>query len=198
MKLYYSKASPFARKVRVSAILLGLDAQIELIETNPFTDPPELLAANPLGLIPTLVTQDGFAFFESPVICEYLNGIAKDLPIIPPAGASRWISLRLQALGDGVMTAAVLRRKLSAQGEMPPQHPLAMRQKAAVTRILDTLEHQPPGRHIDIGMISVACALGYLDLRYPDEPWREGRPLLAGWFEEVSRRDCMQRTDPSL
>ncbi len=198
MKLYYSKASPFARKVRVSAILLGLDAQIELIEANPLTDPPELLEANPLGLIPTLVTQDGFAFFESPVICEYLNGIAKDLPIIPASGAARWISLRLQALGDGIMTAAVLRRKLSVQGKMAPQHPLAMRQQAAVTRTLDTLERQPPGRHIDIGMISVACALGYLDLRYPDEPWREGRPLLAGWFEEVSRRDCMQRTDPRL
>ena len=198
MKLYYSEASPFARKVRISAILLGLDRQIELIETNPFTDPPELLDANPLGLIPTLVTQDGFAFFESPVICEYLNGIAADLPIIPAAGAARWISLRLQALGDGIMTAAVLRRNLLVRGGMPPQHPLAMRQRAVVTRTLDTLEHEPLGRHIDIGMISVACALGYLDLRYADEPWREGHPLLSGWFEEVSNQECMRRTDPNL
>ncbi len=197
MKLYYSKASPFARKVRVSAILLGLDRQIELIETDPFADPPELLGANPLGLIPTLVTQDGFAFFESPVICEYLNGIAKDLPIIPAAGAARWISLRLQALGDGIMTAAVLRRKLAMQADLPPQHAMAMRQKAVVTRILDTLEHEPLGKRIDIGMISIACALGFLDLRFPDEPWREGRALLAGWFEEVSRQECMQRTAPS-
>ncbi len=198
MKLYYSKASPFARKVRVSAILLGLDQQIELIETDPFDDPPALLDVNPLGLIPTLVTQDGFAFFESPVICEYLSGIAKDLPIIPAAGAARWVSLRLQALGDGIMTAAVLRRKLSVRADVPPQHPLAMRQKAVVTRTLDTLEGEPPGRHVDIGMISVACALGYLDLRYADEPWRENRPLLTGWFEEVSSRDCMRRTDPGL
>ena len=67
MKLCCSKASPFARKVRVSAVLLGLEQQIE---TDPIADPAELLEVNPPGLIPTLVTQDGFALFDSPVIRE--------------------------------------------------------------------------------------------------------------------------------
>ena len=102
MKLYYSKSSPFARKVRISARLLGLERQIELIEVDPYANPSDLHQTNPLGLIPALVTEDGFTFFESPVICEYLNGIAKDLPIIPASGAARLISLRLQALGDGI------------------------------------------------------------------------------------------------
>ena len=196
MKLYYSKASPFARKVRASAILLGLDQQIELIETNPHANPPELLDANPLGLIPTLMTDDGFGFFDSVVICEYLNGIGKDLPIIPAAGAPRSISLRLQAMGDGIMTAAVLRRKLVLQAGLAADQPLVLRQKAAVERTLDVLEQHPLGRHIDIGLIAVACALGFLDLRYADEPWRQDRPLLAAWFEEVSQHDCLRLTGP--
>ncbi len=196
MKLYYSQTSPFARKVRASAILLGVERQIELVETDPFADAPDLLGANPLGLIPTLVTEDGFAFFDSVVICEYLNGIGKGLPIIPAAGAARSISLRLQALGDGIMAAAVLRRKLLVRAGLAGDHPLVMRQKAAVERTLDVLEQHPLGRHVDIGLIAVACGLGFLDLRYPDEHWREGRPLLAAWFEEISQQDCIRMTGP--
>ena len=198
MKLFYSKASPFARKVRASAILLGLDRRIELIETDANADPPELHEANPLGQIPTLVTEDGFSFFDSAVICEYLNDIAADLPLFPPSGAMRWSALRLQALADGMMDAAVLRRKLALQTDVSEDELLVARQKAAITRTLDALEQQPLARHIDIGLLSVGCALGFLDLRFADEPWREGRPQLAAWFEEFSQQDCMRLTHPGL
>lgn len=198
MKLYYSKPSPFSRKVRASAILLGLDRDIELIDTDAYSNPPELHRANPLGLIPTLVTNDGFTFFESPVICEYLNGIAKDLPVIPSAGAQRLAGLRLEALGDGIMTAAVLRRGLSTQAKLPEDHVMILRRKAAVARTLDVLEAEPLSLHANIGSIAVACALGYLDLRFADEPWRENRPRLAAWFEEISKLDCIRLTDPGL
>jgi glutathione S-transferase len=196
LKLYTSKTSPFARKIRISAMLLGLDRRIELIETNANADPPELHAANPLGKIPTLVTEDGFALLDSPVICEYLNEIAKDLPIIPPAGAARWIALRLQALGDGIMDAAVLRWKLARQTSATDDQLLVLRQKAAISRTLDALEKHPLSRHIDIGLISVACALGFLDLAFPDEPWREERPALAAWYEAICQQDCIRLTDP--
>ena len=198
MKLYYSKASPFARKVRASAILLGLDRQIELIQSDPNANPAALHEANPLGLIPTLVTDDGFALFDSAVICEYLNDIAGDLPLFPPAGATRWSALRLQAMADGMMNAAVLRRKLALQTDGTQGSPLVARQSAAIARTLDALEQQQPlGSHVDIGLISVGCALGFLDLRFPDEPWREGRPELAGWFEAIAQQDCMRLTDPA-
>lgn len=194
MKLYFSRTSPFSRKVRIAAILLGLDPQIELVEVDPFADPPELLQANPLGLVPTLVTEDGFAFFESPAICEYLNGIAKELPIIPPAGAARWTSLRLQALGDGIMRASALRRQLQVHGGLDDDQAMSRRQKAVVGRSLDMLETYPLSRHADIGVISVACALGYLDLRYAQDPWRAERPRLSDWFEAFSKQDCFRMT----
>jgi len=198
LKLYYSKSSPFARKVRISARLLGLERQIELIEVDPYADPSDLHQTNPLGLIPALVTEDGFTFFESPVICEYLNGIAKDLPIIPASGAARLISLRLQALGDGIMNAAMLRRKLLTQTDTPSDNSLAVRQVRAVDRTLDVLEAHPLGQHVDIGLISIACALGYLDFRYPDEPWRDSRPVLAAWFETIVKQDYMKLTAPGV
>ena len=86
MKLLYSKASPFARKVRSCAAALRIDGRIELIEVD-VTDPPASLTdANPLAKIPTLITEDGFAIFDSPVICEYLNGTSDAIPIIPASG----------------------------------------------------------------------------------------------------------------
>ena len=198
MKLLYSKGSPFARKVRASAILLGLDRQIELIDTNPFADPKPLLEANPLGLIPTLVTADGSTFFDSPVICEYLNGIATGLPIIPAAGAARWMALRMQGVGDGIMDAAVLRRKLAAHTDAGTEQPLARRQRAMIERTLDVLEAQPMDRHVDIGQIAVACALGYLDFRFAHEPWRQSRPALAAWFEAAQAEQYLHATRPDV
>jgi glutathione S-transferase len=70
------------------------------------------------------------------------------------------------------------------------------RLKAAVARALDVLESDPPSQTLDVGSISVACALGYLTLRFSDEPWREGHPKLTAWFAEFGLNPCIARTKP--
>ncbi|MGE8394349.1 MAG: glutathione S-transferase C-terminal domain-containing protein, partial [Pseudomonas sp.] len=50
----------------------------------------------------------------------------------------------------------------------------------------------------DIAAIGVACALGYLDLRFPGFGWREQQPQLAGWYAQVCLRESMRATDPSI
>ena len=198
MKLLYSKASPFARKVRACAVALGIDQQIELIEVDVRNPPAALTDANPLAKIPTLITVDGFAIFDSPVICEYLNGSTDVIPIIPPSGAPRWLCLRLEALGDGLMEAAVDRRQLLAIGRLDADHELPERRRTAILRTLDRLELEKPSLHVDVGILSIACALGYLDLRFASEDWRQGRPRLAQWFAEVSEHECLRSTQPDL
>jgi glutathione S-transferase len=47
-----------------------------------------------------------------------------------------------------------------------------------------------------LGHLSLACALGYLDLRHPDMGWREGQSELAGWYEEIARRPSLAETAP--
>ena len=195
MKLLYSKASPFSRKVRACAAALGIERQIELVEVNAAAAPAVLVEANPLGRIPTLITEDGFALFDSPVICEYLNGSTDVIPMIPQSGAQRWRCLRLEALGDGLMDAAVERRQLLLAGRAADQ-PLPRRRHEAILRTLDLLERERPSLHLDVGALSIACALGYLDLRFPDEDWRKGRPGLSGWFEAMSAHDCLSSTAP--
>jgi glutathione S-transferase len=196
VKLFHSASSPFVRKVMACAIARELAERIELIPTDPHQSPAALIAANPLSKVPCMVTADGVALYDSPVICEYLDALDGTLPLFPRAGGLRWIALKQQALADGMMDAAVLRRGL---GLLPPEAARAAsmeRQKAAVDRGLDALEAEVPHPTVDIGSIAVGCALGYLDFRYRHEPWRPAHPHLAAWFAAFRLNPCMAQTEP--
>ncbi len=195
MKLYYSGTSPYVRKVMACAIAGSVDGQISKVDTNPHTSPPELLADNPLSKVPCLVTEDGLALFDSPVICEYLDSIGGGA-LFPPSGAARWRALRLQALGDGIMDAAVAHRMDQGRPAEAARTASMDRQQQAILRGLAVLEAETLPNHLDIGTITIACALGYLDLRFASLSWREGRPALATWFATMEQRPEISRTAP--
>ena len=195
MKLFHAAASPYARKVVAVAIAAGIDHQVTLVTTNPHTSPPELLAANPLSRIPCLLTEDGLALFDSPVICEYLDNVGGGA-LFPPPGPARWRALKHQAIGDGIMDAAVARRMDQARPAEEARTTLMTRNATAVTRALDLLETEPPADHLDIGTIAIACALGYLDFRFAEEDWRTARPKLAAWAEKMNARPELSETKP--
>ena len=187
MKLFYSPTSPFVRKVVACAIIRDLDSRIERIRTDAHASPAALLAVNPLSKVPALLTEDGVALFDSPLICEYLDSIGNAPPLFPDHGASRWVALRLQALADGMMDAAVAARGEIVRPQEAARTANIERQKAAVARSLTLLEETPPADGLrDIGGVSVACALGYLDFRYAADAWRDHHPRLAHWFEGVA------------
>ena len=197
MKLYYSPTSPYVRKVAAVAIACGLHDRITRVTTNPHTRPPELLGDNPLSKVPCLVTDDGLALFDSPVICEYLDAVGEG-GLFPPAGPLRWRALKLQAAGDGILDAALMRRMEAGRPAEDARTVNMDRQAATVARALDLLEASPPAAHLDIGTITVACALGYLDLRFPDDAWRTGRPALAAWYAAMERRPEIAETAPPM
>jgi glutathione S-transferase len=195
MTLHWSPASPFARKVMACAIARGVP--VETTRTDPHSSPDVLLRANPLSKVPALVLADGATLYDSPVICEYLDAQGAAPPMFPPVGPARWRALLLQALGDGIMDAAVARRMQGALPAEEARQKFMDRQKAAVERALDSLEADPPTGLGDIGAIAVGCALGYLDFRFAHEPWRPTRPKLAGWFATVSALAPLQQTEPA-
>ncbi len=51
-----------------------------------------------------------------------------------------------------------------------------------------------PADRLDIGVIALASALGYLDLRFPDMGWRDASPGLAAWFAGFDQRPSMRAT----
>ena len=188
MILRASPTSPFVRKVRIAAAVLGLAAEIKL-ERADTADPADALRAqNPLGKIPVLLLDDGSALYDSPVILEYLDHRAGGGRIIPREPAARFAALRLQALCDGILDASVL-QVLEARFRPPERHEpnwLAY-QADKVARSLAALEREPPARTVtpDVGHITLACALGYRDLRFAGS-WREDHPRLVAWLDDFA------------
>lgn len=198
MKLHHASASPYVRKVMACAIARGLAGRIETVATNPHVSPPELLADNPLSKVPALVTDDGTAIYDSPVICEYLDTLGDAAPLFPPTGSTaRLYAQIMHAAADGILDAAVARRLNMPHPQDDGRRAFDARQKAAVDRALDALEKAPPKGLSDIGAIAVGCALGYLDFRFGHEPWRATHPALAAWYAEVSQLAPLAETAPT-
>ena len=185
MILRSSPASPFARKVRIAAAVLGLDRDIKLESADTVDPSDSVRRQNPLGKIPVLIVEDGTTFYDSPVILEYLDHRAGGGRIIPTAPAARFAALCQEALCDGILDAAILR---VYEGRWrPPEHHVAKwvdHQAGKMTRALAAMEAQPPGLDAPphVGQITAACALGYLDLRF-DGTWRRDYPRLVAWLD---------------
>lgn len=199
MKLRYSAASPYVRKVLVVAYETDLERKIERVPTAVWAPDTDIGKDNPLGKVPALTTDEGEVLFDSPVICEYLDSLHKGAKLVPPPGPARWKALKLQALADGILDAAILRRLETTQRPAEQQSKKWIeRQANAVRRGLDGLEREAGswGDAVTIGQIAAACACGYLDFRFSHEDWRPGRAKLAAWYERFAKRPSIQATVP--
>ncbi len=205
MQLRHAPTSPYVRKVRVLAQEAGLIDQIELVVTNPY-DSSELSDLTPLGTVPALVTDDGMTLCDSPVICAYLDSLHDGDSFVPASGKARFEDLNLQALADGLLDAALSRmNEIRLRPESFQWDGHHERMRAKVDRTLDHFEKMaasgglpavPPSARPSLGIIAVGCALGYLDLRFSADNWRQGRPALSAWYETFSARPSMQDTRP--
>lgn len=182
-----SPASPFGRKVKLAAEVLGLKSRL-IVEDTKTTDPDDAIRQqNPLGKIPALILEDGTVLYDSRVIVEYLDHLAGGGGIIP-IGEARFPVLCMQSLADGIMDAALLE---VYESRFRPKEcrfkDWTDYQAAKVTRALTALEDAPPPplsqpSDADAGNIALACALGYLDLRFGGL-WRDSYPKLVAWLE---------------
>ncbi len=186
--LRYSPASPYARKVRIVAEILGFGKDVELVgaDTSNLADP--LRQQNPLGKIPVLVFANGDTLYDSRVIAEYFDALAGGGRLFPSEAAARFEALKLQALGDGINDAALLIRYESASRPEHLRHPETLALHAGkVERGLAQLDRRPPSGPVTIGHIAVACALGYQDLRFTGA-WRAKYPGLVAWLDDFAKQ----------
>lgn len=201
MELIVSPTSPYVRKCRVVAHETGQaeDVKITFLGLSPVAPSEEVNKQNPLGKVPVLLIDDAQALFDSRVIVEYLDARHSGARMFPQIGAERWKALRLQAVGDGIMDAAVFTRFYTAAGPQQYHWPEFLdAQIAKVTQALDLLEAETGtlGDDANIGSVAVACALGYLDFRYAgDIDWRKDRAALAAWYKRFAERPSMKATE---
>lgn len=200
MKLIASLTSPFARKVRIVAAEKHIE--YELVVDIPWDTETKVPDYNPLGKVPVWVLDDGKTLFDSRVIVEYLDGVSPVGHLIPTDFRGRIAVKRFEALADGICDAAVLifleRRRPEAQRD--PEW--IERQMGKITASLAMLSS-------DIGMntwcvgdvfgladISVGCALGYLDFRFPEIDWRRSQPYLSELYDRIMQRPTFRNTLP--
>lgn len=196
--LYCSTRSPFARKVRMALREAGQDGRVaeKFVVTSPMRPSPDLAGVNTLGMIPSLVLQDGEILFDSAAILDALDQMPGGGFLFPASGAERREVMRRQAFADGMMDKAVkwMDERFREQNKDTVEHIDGYRGTVAAT--LDWFEGRalPARTKPDAGDLALFCALAYLDFRFADFPWRDGRPKLARWFDAFTTRPSAAET----
>ncbi len=196
MKLYYSPTSPYACKVRILVRERGLEQAVQEVSVNPLDPDAPIPVPGPLGKVPVLVTDEGQVFFDSPVICAFLDQQGEAAALLPLSGPARWGVERAQALGDGLIDAAV---SLVMEGRRPATERSSYwqaRWQGVIERVLPVIAHglEAHGQGVDLGHISWLCALGYLDFRLPAIDWRKDFPDMARWADAMASRPALAAT----
>ncbi len=202
MKLFYSPASPYVRKVMVLAHEAGLEKKIETVAVmvTPVKANPDVAKRNPLMKIPALIDGDT-TVYDSPVVCEYLDSKHRGKKLFPAKGKARWTALRQQALADGLLDAALLvRYEVTLRPENLRNAEWHAGQMGKIGAAIDQMEKEAGSLKgaPTIGQITFGCALGYLDFRFADYDWRKSHKKLATWFEKFSKRPSMKATVPAM
>jgi len=204
MKLIGSSSSPFVRKVRVVLIEKKLDYL--LVPEDVWAEDTRIVESNPLGKVPCLIMEGAEALFDSRVIVEYLDTLSPVGKLIPSVGRERAETKTWEALGDGVMEAAVLARlEATWKGRTKAQRSPAWieRQMQKIRDGLNAMERglgEKPfctGIHFSLADIAVGCSLSYLDFRFPDITWRDDHPGLAKLYEKLAQRPSFADTVPA-
>ncbi len=200
MKLIGSLTSPFVRKVRVVLSEKKLDYQFTLEDV--WSADTEIQKFNPIGKVPCLIMEDGGALFDSRVIVEYLDTLSPYNRLIPQAGRDRAAVRCWEALGDGVLDAAVTIFKERQRPTEQISHEWIERQYGKITAALEAMSEglgdQPfcRGTNVSLADLCVGVAVGYLDLRFKDIDWRKSHANLAKLYDKMMTRPSFVSTEP--
>ena len=201
IRLFYSERSPYVRKVMIMAHELGLADNVEFLSSaaHPIDRDQRIVAHNPLGQVPTALLDDSTMLADSGVICQYLHEL-KPSGIFPARGPDRWRALTDQAVADGVLEALLLARYemvVRPPDKLWPEWLAGQFDKMNKALVVFDRAAGGFGERFDIGTISIACALGFIDQVpcFSDIDWRSRHPDLCRWYDgETAKRASFQMT----
>jgi glutathione S-transferase len=202
MKLTFSPGSPYARKVRIAAIELGLIDRIALVPTavqpGKFNEDYSR-TVNPLRKLPALILDDGSTIVDSFVIAEYLDELAGGGKLFPASGPDKWKRKTEHSIIQGMLEAMLLCRYEKAIRPENLRWPTWLDdQWDRAWQGFALFEAKPAtfARPLDITQIALACVLGYADFRFADCGWRKAFPKLAAFNEKMMQRPSVKDTVP--
>lgn len=202
MKLYTTRTTPFGRTVEIVLRELGLEEDVTLVPTTAMPTKPnaEYGAVNPLRRIPALALEDGSVLVDSAVICGYLAARVGDTALFAEGSPERWQIASRYALARGATESAVAARYEAAvrpeDRRWDAWHADLLDKIAATLDFFEAAPPAPSGR-LTIADVGLGALLGYLDFRFADMRWRDGRPALAAFMDSLSVRPSFAATVPA-
>ncbi len=205
MQLVGSLTSPFVRKIRIQLIEKNLP--YSFLEDIPWNPNTQVGKFNPLGKVPVLVDENGKAWFDSPVIAEYLETLETRVRLIPIKSRAAVEVRQLEALADGICEAGVaifLERKRPAELQSAEW---INRQQAKLARGLEYLDRVYAEALVEgqewlhasgfsIADIAAGAVLDWLDFRMPELGWPKTYPDLLAMTRKLNSRDSFKETIP--
>ena len=197
MRLFITAPSPYVRKCRIVIREKGLTDRVQEVVADPYANDPDLVAANPIAQAPALLTDEGQAFADSPLICAYLDSIGSGPKLIPEAGEAHWRARRLEVLADAALEMGVklVLEKRRPESERSPSW--MARWTEGMNRALDALEAwNPPAEPLDLGVVATGVAVTWIGFRHPQIDWQTGRPNLVALQAALEQRPSFADTYP--
>ncbi|MBI5127801.1 MAG: glutathione S-transferase [Rhodopseudomonas palustris] len=202
MKLSFSPSSPFARKLRIAAIELGLIDRIEFVPATVIpaqANDDYMRNVNPLKKLPALILDNGEVIVDSYVIAEYLDELAGGGKLLPASGPEKWRVKSDHSLLQGMLDSMLLCRyekmvrpkELFWQGWYDDHWNRAWTGMARFENSDKVLNGQ-----LDLAQIGLVCVLGYADFRFPDCGWRKAYPKLDAFNQKMLERQSVKVSVP--
>lgn len=201
MKLYGSLTSPFVRTVRIAAIELGLDGEVELTMTVVRPTQPNRdygVAVNPLRRVPALETDDGDVIIDSRVIVEFLNNRANGL-LIPREFDARISCFNRHAIVSGAteaLVSAMYETKLRPEERRWKDWAEDQIDKAEAAFVWAESNIDDFSAAFDLSAIALVALIDYAGFRFSHIPWLKRLPSVAAFAAEANRRPSVRDTAP--
>ena len=200
LKLISATPSPYARKVRI--VLAEKNIPFELVTEVPWNATTATPQYNPLEKLPVLLLEDGGAVYESRFILEWLEAKYPTPPMVPVDIDQRLFARKVEVLGDGICDALVL---LFWERHRLPEHrsqPWIDRQMRKLDGGMRTLAGWAGERSFVVGDcfgladVATSTLCRYLDVRFPEYPWRQTHPELSDYSDRMELRPSFAGSVP--
>ncbi len=198
--LYHLWLSPFCRKVRLVLGEKKLDFDLKVQKTWERDD--AFLALNPMGEVPLLIDEDGTRVVGSQPICEYLDEMYGDAPLIGQGAVTRAEVRRLVDWFDRKFNEEVtvnlvdekIMKRFLGHGEPNSRAILAgsrnLHTHLAYIEWLVDRRSWLAGEDLSLADLTAAAHLSCVDY-LGDVPWEE-HPTAKDWYARVKSRPCFR------
>ncbi|KAA9006681.1 FtsZ-binding protein FzlA [Histidinibacterium aquaticum] len=198
-RLYHYPLSPFSRKVRLT--LAEKRIEVELVEERYWEKDPDFLRRNPAGKVPVLKMGNRM-LAESGAICEYLEELHPDPPLLPKSPESRYEARRLVAWFDDKFYSEVTSRLMGERvfrKVMGTGYPDSANVKAGARAIKEHLDYMHwlldqrrwlAGNEMTLADFAAAAHLSCLDY-VSDVDWNRSETV-KDWYAKIKSRPAFR------